>query len=76
MAEEKKDTLKKVEDTMACSAYAEEGEPCPIDTGEGTAKAATGTAKEKTTLESVEKDFACTAFRDENQECPPNNDKK
>ena len=31
--DEKKDTLaKEVEDTMACSAFAEAGEPCPIDT--------------------------------------------
>ena len=31
--DDKKDTLaKEVEDTMACSAFAEAGEPCPIDT--------------------------------------------
>jgi hypothetical protein len=30
--DEKKNALtKKVEDTMACSAFAEAGEPCPID---------------------------------------------
>lgn len=76
MTEGKKDKLKEVEDSMACSAFAEEGEPCPIDTGAGTAKAKTDTGKDKTTLDSVEKDFACTAFRDENLNCPNNNDKK
>jgi hypothetical protein len=31
MDEKKKTLAKKVSDTMACSAYAEAGEPCPID---------------------------------------------
>lgn len=76
MTEGKKDTLKEVEDSMACSAFAEAGEPCPIDSGAGAVKAETGTGKDKATLDSVEKDFACTAFRDENLSCPNNNDKK
>lgn len=76
MTEEKKETLKKVEDSMACTAFAEEGEPCPIDTGAGASESAAGKGKEKTTLASVEKDFACTAFHDQNLKCPINNDKK
>ena len=76
MTDEKKYTLKEVEDTMACGAFAEAGEPCPIGTGDGAAEAATGKGEEKTTLEAVEKDFACTAFYDQNISCPINNDKK
>jgi hypothetical protein len=66
--------LKEVEDTMACSAFAEAGEPCPIDTGGGAATA--GAGKGKTMLKSVEKDFACTAFHDQNISCPINGDKE
>jgi hypothetical protein len=40
--DEKKSTLgKEVEDTMACSAYAEAGEPCPIDDEGNKAEAGT-----------------------------------
>jgi hypothetical protein len=31
MDEKKKSAKKEVEETMACSAFAEAGEPCPID---------------------------------------------
>ena len=31
MDEKKNNLSKKVEDTMACSAFAEAGEPCPLD---------------------------------------------
>lgn len=72
--DEKKTSLKKdVEDTMACSAFAEAGEPCPIDTGEATKAAAQATSKKKeSTLESVEKTMACSAFTDEGEPCPEN----
>ena len=30
MDEKKKSVKKEIEDTMACSAFAEAGEPCPI----------------------------------------------
>lgn len=43
MNEKKTTLIKEVEDTMACSAYAEAGEPCPIDNEEK--KAATDTKK-------------------------------
>lgn len=76
MTDEKKDTLKEMENSMACTAFAEEGEPCPIDTGAGEGASAADKGKKKTTLESVEKDFACTAFHDQNMNCPINNDKK
>jgi hypothetical protein len=34
MCEKKKDTMtESIETTMACSAFAEAGEPCPIDSG-------------------------------------------
>jgi hypothetical protein len=78
MTDAKKDTMKEVETTMACSAFAEAGEPCPIGTKGETSGSAAGKSmeKEKTTLESVEKDFACTAFHDQNMACPINGDKK
>lgn len=76
MTDAKKDTLKEVENTMACSAFAEADEPCPIGPGTEASGSAAGEGKEKTTLESMEKDFACTAFHDQNMDCPINNDKK
>lgn len=76
MTDDKKNTLKEVETTMACSAYAEAGEPCPIDAGSGEAKADAGEKEKKAPLESVGKDFACTAFHDQNLDCPIDEDKK
>lgn len=73
MTEEKKDALKKAEDTMACSAFAEAGEPCPIDTGGEACKETAGKEKEKVDLAAVEKDFACSAFAEAGEPCPINN---
>lgn len=76
--DEKKTSLKKeVEDTLACSAFAEAGEPCPINTGEAAKTASHATSKKKeSTLESVEKTMACSAFTDEGEPCPENIEKK
>ncbi len=69
--DDKKNALtKKVEDTMACSAFAEAGEPCPIDEG----KKESG-EKEGSTL-SVEDTMACSAFAEAGEPCPIDEDKK
>ena len=72
--DEKKTSLKKnVEDTMACSAFAEAGEPCPIKSGKEANSSAQATSKKKeSALESVEKTMACSAFTDEGEPCPEN----
>jgi hypothetical protein len=72
--DEKKTSLKKnVEDTMACSAFAEAGEPCPINTGEEANAAAPTTEEKESILESVEETMACTAFAEEAEPCPEEN---
>lgn len=69
--EEKKSSLTdKVENTMACSAFAEAGEPCPIDAGDETSSAAQTAAKKKSKLESVEDTMACSAFAEAGEPCP------
>ena len=75
-----KDKVKKeVEDTLACTAFAEAGAPCPIGSEEQAAGATpkeTTQAKEekekhkKSVMGVVEDDFACTAFAESNEPCP------
>ncbi len=61
-----------IEDTMACSAFAEAGEPCPICEKPGETKPADKPA----TSNQVSTDFACAAFHEQNLECPIGTDKK
>lgn len=70
--DKKKDSLiKEVEDTLACSAFAEEGEPCPIKTGEESGAASPAAAgDQESTLEAVENTMACSAFAEEGEPCP------
>lgn len=78
MTDKKRTTTEEIEATLACSAFAEEGVPCPLcDEKEkgAVAKDASPTGKESM-LDSVEDDFACTAFSDQNEECPIGSDKK
>lgn len=72
MGEQKKAGLtEKIEDTMACTAFAEEGEPCPIQTGEKPE------AGEKTAAhDSVETTMACSAFAEAGEPCPIKTEKK
>ena len=79
--DEKKSTLgKEVEDTMACSAYAEAGEPCPI--GEEKKPAASGAgsekaeASEKSGMKSVSDTMACTAYAEAGEPCPIGEEEK
>lgn len=78
MTDKKRTTSKEIEATLACSAFAEEGVPCPLGDGKeksAVAKDASPTEKESM-LDSVEDAFACTAFHDQNEECPIGGDKK
>jgi len=57
MDDEKKTVKKEVEDTMACTAFAESGEPCPIHEAEDK-----GEKKDADTTVDVKGTMACTAF--------------
>lgn len=75
--DEKKTALKSVEDTMACSAFAEAGEPCPINTGKGSGDASPAAPGKKESLsESVENTMACSAFAEAGEPCPIDTGKK
>jgi len=80
MDEKKKTLAKKVSDTMACSAYAEAGEPCPIDNekkqAESGATAETSAGSKKTTMESVSDTMACSAYAEAGEPCPIDNEEK
>jgi len=76
---EKDKVKKEVEDALACTAFAEAGEPCPIGSEEQAAGAAPSEANQakkdetkhnKSVLGAIVDDFACTAFHDQNEECP------
>ena len=70
MDEKKKSVKEEVEDTMACSAFAEAGEPCPLDEDKKE-----GEKKEDSGL-SVEDTMACSAFAEAGEPCPIGEDKK
>ncbi|MBU0664355.1 MAG: hypothetical protein KJ990_07425 [Proteobacteria bacterium] len=76
MSETKKTLNDKVEDTMACIAFAEAGEPCPItniDKEPTSSEAAEGQGK--STLESIENTMACSAFAEAGEPCPIETDR-
>ena len=70
MGEKKKSVIEDVEDTMACSAFAEAGEPCPIDEDKKEG------AEKKDTGMSVQDTMACSAFAEAGEPCPIDEDKK
>ncbi|THB77927.1 MAG: hypothetical protein D3926_14445 [Desulfobacteraceae bacterium] len=57
--------IKSVQDTLACSAYAEAGEPCPIGGQDNSANQKTTPSKE-----SFEQTMACSAFAEAGEPCP------
>jgi len=78
MTDKKRTTTEEIEATLACSAFAEEGVPCPLCNGkekDAVSKEASPTGQESI-LDKVEDDFACTAFSDQNEECPIHQDRK
>jgi len=80
MSEKKTHFGKEVEDTMACSAFAEAGEPCPIDSekkkDEAGATAETPAEAKKSSFESVADTMACSAFAEAGEPCPIDDDEK
>ena len=70
MDEKKKSVKEEVRDTMACSAYAEAGEPCPIDADKKKKE------KKEEKKVSVEGTMACSAFAEAGEPCPIDTDKK
>ncbi|OKY74645.1 MAG: hypothetical protein BM485_12425 [Desulfobulbaceae bacterium DB1] len=74
MDEKKAKLTEEIEDTMACSAFAEAGEPCPIGSDEKTTPAAQG--EKKSAAQSVEDTMACSAFAEAGEPCPIGSDKK
>ena len=65
--DKKKTSLSKdVEDTMACSAFAEAGEPCPSDEEKKT----DAPEETKSTSKSIGDTMACTAFAEAGEPCP------
>ena len=78
MTDQKRTTTEEIETTLACSAFAEEGVPCPLCSAkeESTVAKDTSLTGKESALESVEDDFACTAFSDQNEECPIHKDRK
>ncbi|GAB4338205.1 MAG: hypothetical protein Kow0089_09910 [Desulfobulbaceae bacterium] len=75
MEEKKKSVKDEVSDTMACSAFAEAGEPCPIDPDVKTGKKKPAEG-EKSPGETVRDTMACTAFAEAGEPCPIDSDKK
>jgi len=71
----KKTALESVEETLACSAFAEKGETCPEENiEEGLSAAARTAAEEKESiLEAVEETLACSAFAESSEQCPKEN---
>ena len=65
---------KEIEETMACTAYAEAGEPCPIGVDEEIAEERETAVKQKEAKKSirdvVEETMACTAYAEFGEPCP------
>lgn len=80
MKDKKHSMLENVEEDLACTAYAEAGEPCP--TGEDKpehkpdAAPVQGKGEKKSALKNVEEDLACTAFAEAGEPCPVDRKKK
>lgn len=68
MNTEKKTLHEEVTDTLACAAYAEVGEPCPIDTGKQEEKIVADEGREL--LNKVEDTMACAAYAEAGEPCP------
>jgi len=75
MEDGKKSFKENIADDLACTAFAEASEPCPI--GEGQEKESVAESdRVKPELKSVEVDLACTAFAEAGEPCPIKKDDK
>jgi hypothetical protein len=74
MNKQKISLKKKIEDIMACTAFAEAGEPCPIgnwtEINKQNLSAKISTGEKKSLLKSIENTMACTAFAEAGEPCP------
>ena len=74
MDEKKTTIIEEIENSMACSAFAEAGEPCPIGCGEKTeepsATSKTSKGERGPTSMSIEDTMACIAFAEAGEPCP------
>jgi len=66
MDKNKTSVMEKIEETMACTAYAEAGEPCPLD------KDLQEVEEKKSIVEGSEDTMACTAYAEAGEPCPIN----
>jgi hypothetical protein len=69
MEEKKKSVIEEIEKTMACSAYAEAGEPCPLDNEQRENE------KQESCEMSLQDTMACSAFAEAGVSCPICEDK-
>ena len=69
MEEKKKSVKEEIEKTMACSAFAEAGEPCPLDEEQKDNEKQDGSGM------SVQDTMACSAFAEAGVSCPICEDK-
>ncbi len=76
MDEKKKSVKGNLSDTMACTAFGEAGEPCPIDQDTEDKKKAKDAGKEKSAMQNVSDNMACTAFAEAGEPCPIDSDNK
>jgi hypothetical protein len=80
MEDKKKSLMGNIEDDLACTAYAESGEPCPVESGKPQKKTGGGLQQEekgkKSAGQSVAIDLACTAYAESGEPCPIDADKK
>lgn len=76
MDEKKTKVTKEIEDTMACSAFAEAGEPCPIGSDGKSATPKPSKGEKKSTSKSIEDTMACSAFAEAGEPCPIGSEKE
>ncbi|MFZ5774359.1 MAG: hypothetical protein ACOY3Z_02590 [Thermodesulfobacteriota bacterium] len=62
-------TIQDVEDSLACTAFAEEGIVCPLGTDQASVAAAPSPEGDNA-LQEVEDTLTCAAFAEEGEECP------
>ena len=76
MDEKKTKLTEEIEDTLACSAFAEAGEPCPIGSKDDNATSEPSEKEKKSTSESIEDTMACSAFAEAGEPCPIDSEKE
>jgi len=70
MGEKKTKPTEGIKDTMACSAFAEAGEPCPIGSDGKSATPKPSKGETKSPSKVIEDTMACSAFAESGEPCP------